>query len=166
MTCNEFEILLADSLDGTLAAEVKDNFERHQHSCPACAELAHDAGSVVTFLNHVPDVVPPPAMAQRIIAATSTSGGSSRHWLRQWFGSRTAFVFQPRFAMGLIVALLSIAIAARFWTGAGIGAQRAWERTVMGYENMQVVYEVQSQLQDQLQEWMNGRVEAPDGEKQ
>lgn len=166
MTCTEFEILVADLLDGTLAPELRDSFERHQHSCPACAELARDAASSVIFMSHVSAVVPPAALVPQILAATSGSSGTFAYSPRQWRGKWSGVVFRPQFAMGVAVALLSLAIAARFWTSAGIGAQRAWERTVRGYENMQVVYEVQSQLQDQLQGWMDDRAGAADGGNQ
>ena len=157
MTCTEFEILLADSLDGTLTAECKDGFERHQASCPACAELARDARSAVAFMGHIPEVVPPVDMVNRILAAASGSRGSFgeqfEQWFERWFKQWLGAVWQPQFAMGVALAILSLAIATRFWPGTRDGAQRAWERTVKGYENMQLVYEVQTQIQ----EWGDSR---------
>ena len=153
VTCAEFEILLADFLDGTLAGEPKHGFERHQASCAACAELARDASGAVAFIQRVPDVVPPPEMVSRILSATS---GPSRN-IGQWFKQCLGAISQPQFAMGVALALLSFAMAARFWPGASDGVQRAWDRTIQGYENMQLVYQVQSQLQD----WASDR---PDGE--
>ena len=50
MTCNEFEILLADYLDGTLAAEEKAAVEEHRNACASCAELALDAAGAVAFI--------------------------------------------------------------------------------------------------------------------
>ena len=43
MNCAEFEILLADYMDGTLPANDRDAFVRHLDSCAACAALAEDA---------------------------------------------------------------------------------------------------------------------------
>jgi hypothetical protein len=164
MTCEDFEILLADSLDGTMPASLLDGFELHRASCPACAGLARDAGSAVAFLGHVPQVVPPRALVNRILTAMSRAVSRPRIWFPQW----PAMLGQPQFAMGVALTLLSLAVVVRFWASAGNGAQRAWERTVKGYENMQIVYEAQSQLQDQLQdelrEWMNDRAgEAKEG---
>ena len=43
ITCTEFEILLADYMDGTLANEQKAVVEEHRNDCVSCAELAQDA---------------------------------------------------------------------------------------------------------------------------
>jgi putative zinc finger protein len=157
MTCTEFEILLADSLDGILAAELRDSFERHQASCPACAELGRDAAGAMVYLKRVPDVVAPPALVNRILTATSGAASKSQLRLGQWFD----VLWQPQFALGVAMALLSLAIAARSWNGASNSVQKAWERTVSSYEDMPLVSEVQYQLQ----EWVNDRAGAPDGEK-
>ena len=43
ITCTEFEILLADYLDGTLGSGHKANVEAHRNDVRVCAELAPDA---------------------------------------------------------------------------------------------------------------------------
>ena len=155
MNCTEFETLLADFLDGALADERKSEFHGHQASCAACSGLARDAAAAMAFLDRVPAVVAPPAMVSRILIATS--GPAGRSWLRfrQWLG----VAWQPQFAMGALMALLSLAIAARSWNGASNGVQRAWERTVTSYENMPMLSEVQYQLR----EWVNDRNDRADG---
>jgi len=64
--------------------------------------------------------------------------------LGPWFGR----LLQPRLVMGMAMAVLSLAMVGRFWTAADNGVHRAWDRAVKGYENLQLVYEVQTQLQE------------------
>jgi len=40
----------------------------------------------------------------------------------------------------------------RFWGAAESGVARSWDRAVKGYENLQLVYEVQTQLEEWAQE--------------
>ena len=49
MTCNEFEILLADYLDGTLATEERAAVEEHRNACASCTEPVTEALVVCAF---------------------------------------------------------------------------------------------------------------------
>ena len=158
MTCNEFEILLADSLDGNLHTSHRQAFDEHQATCTSCAGQARDAAEAMAFLSRAVEVIPPPAMTQRILAVTRDARRSPRRRFERWLGA----LWQPQFAMGLAMTLLSLFLASRFWPAASGGLQLAWERTIRGYENMQVVDAVQSQLQ----EWANDRLSGPQGENQ
>ena len=62
MNCAEFEILLADYMDGTLPASDRDAFVRHLDSCAACAALAEDARAAVAFIGRASEVEPPPGI--------------------------------------------------------------------------------------------------------
>jgi len=57
--CAEFEVLLADYIDGTLAAGQRTEFMRHMETCTACGELARDAGRAVALMERAADVEPP-----------------------------------------------------------------------------------------------------------
>jgi anti-sigma factor RsiW len=156
ITCTEFEILLADYLDGTLETEQKATVEAHRSGCEACAELARDASSAVAFMERAATVDPPPALVNRILF--EVTNGASRSvikpsWIERLLGRRAGFVLQPRFAMGMAMAVLSLAMVGRFWAGAENTVYRSLDRTVKGYENLQLVYEVQSQLE----EWASER---------
>ena len=155
ITCNEFEILLADYLDGTLAAEEKAGIEEHRDACASCAELALDASGALAFIERVADVEPPPALVNRILL--EVKGGESRNivklsWVERVLGQRGRFILQPRFAMGMAMAVISLAMVGRFWGAASSGVERSWDRTVKRYENLQVVYDVQTQLEEWAQE--------------
>lgn len=153
--CNEFEILLADYLDGTLSAEEKAGIDEHRNACASCAELALDASGAMAFIERAASVEPPPSLVNRIL--TEVKGGESRNliqrsWIERLLGRRGGFVLQPRFAMGLAMAVISLAMVGRFWGAAESGVERSWDRTVKRYENLQVVYEVQTQLEEWAQE--------------
>ncbi len=50
-TCAEFEVLLADWIDGTLAASPESQaFLRHLESCKACGRLAEDTRFALGFM--------------------------------------------------------------------------------------------------------------------
>jgi len=151
ITCTEFEILLADYLDGTLASEPKANVEQHQSECASCAELASDAAGALGFIERASIVDPPPAMVNRILF--EVTNGKSRavikpSWMERLLGRRAGFLLQPRFAMGMAMAVLSLAMVGRFWSAAESTVERSWDRAVKGYQSLELVYQVQSQLEE------------------
>jgi anti-sigma factor RsiW len=174
MNCADVEILLADYLDGTLAADRKSALESHLSSCAACEELARDAAGAVAFMERVSDVAAPPELVTRILFEVST--GPSRlavkpSWVRRIFGSRLGGkllepVLQPRYAMGMAMTLLSFAMLGRFagiefrhltpadldpvkiWTAAEDRATRTWQRGVKYYESLRLVYEIESRVKE------------------
>jgi predicted anti-sigma-YlaC factor YlaD len=151
ITCTEFEILLADYLDGTLGSEPKANVEEHRSECVSCAELASDAAGAMGFIERAAIVDPPPALVNRILF--EVTNGKSRgvikpSWMERLLGRRAGFLLQPRFAMGMAMAVLSLAMVGRFWSAAESTVERSWDRAVKGYQSLQLVYEVQSQLEE------------------
>ncbi len=151
ITCTEFEILLADYLDGTLASEAKANVEEHQNECVSCTELAADAAGAMGFIERAAIVDPPPALVNRILF--EVTNGKSRavikpSWMERLLGRRAGFLLQPRFAMGMAMAVLSLAMVGRFWSAAESTVERSWDRAVKGYQSLQLVYDVQSQLEE------------------
>ena len=167
MTCAEFEILLCDYLDGTLDAMRRAELEAHQEQCASCAEFARDVAGATAFLERVPEVEPPAELLAKIAFRIPSGGGAEvrrgfRGWLRGWLRP----VMQPRFAMGMAMTILSFSMLGRFagievrelkpsdlhpakvWTAIDDKAHRAWARGVKYYENLRLVYEVRSRLQE------------------
>ena len=70
MQCVDFEALLADALDTTLHGSTLAAFEAHQHSCPACATMYHEAAAGMHWLKGLEDVAPPKNLAHNILALT------------------------------------------------------------------------------------------------
>jgi len=46
------------------------------------------------------------------------------------------------------MAVLSLAMVGRFWSAAESTVERSWDRAVKGYQSLQLVYDVQSQLEE------------------
>jgi len=178
MTCSDLEILLAEYIDGTLPQEAKAAVESHLSTCAECRELAQDASSAVAFLERTANVEAPPELITRILFEVSNGPSHSavrpslaRRLFGKVFGGWLEPVLQPRFAMGmaLTVLFLGMMVRARQLTPADLDPVKVWgalenrvsltwERGVKYYQNMRLVFEIQSRLK----EWSD---EAPDAGK-
>src|SRR5271165_993260 len=150
MSCEEFEILLADYIDsGTASAE----FLSHLESCAACALLTEDAQSAVAFMEIAADVEPPPALVGKILDATN-SGWEFKlraKGVRGWINRLFAPVLKPRIVMGAMLTMMSITMLSqcaggpkstltaadldpvRIWASLDYKANRLWDRTMKSY---------------------------------
>ncbi len=167
MKCAEMEALLCDYLDGTLAAAQAAEAERHLAECPVCAGMARDAAEVVALAGRAGKVEPPAQLVTRILfdlAAQREKAQRKREGL--WSALRHLFgpVLQPRFAMGMAMTVLSLAMLARaagvdvrqlslsdldpvrIWRSVDDRAHRGWTRAVKFYESLRFVYEIRSRL--------------------
>lgn len=171
MNCAELEILICDYVDGTLAADRKTEVEAHLGQCPNCAELARDSAAAVAFMQSAAEVVPPPELITRIL---HDSPWSKANVVRQGVRSRLRTLLsplvQPRFAMGMAMTILSFSLLKPFvapglrqlkpedlrpsavWAAVDDQAHRAWARTVKYYENLKVVYQIQTMLREWQQQ--------------
>ena len=169
MTCSELDILLCDYLDGTLSPEDARSVETHLESCSACAELAKDARLAMAFMERAAEAEPPPQLMTRILHETA-SGRYGRlgrpSGIRSWFDRALGWVLQPRLVMGMALTIFSFSMMARcpgisprqlragdmdpkkIWAALDDQAHRTWERSLKFYENIKVVYEIQSRLKD------------------
>jgi len=169
MTCAEIDVLLCDYVDGTLDAAARPQVEAHLAECADCAELARDSAAAVTFIGRVSEIEPPPALITRILQETPLQAKAPvrvKGWLGRWFGRWFEPVRQPRLVMGMAMTLLSFAMLGRFagleirqlrpadldpvkvWSAAENQAYRGWNRAVKYYDNLKLVYEIQSRLRE------------------
>lgn len=168
MNCAEFESLLADYLDGTLTAELRSAVLQHVERCSGCAEYVADVRAGMAALEATPEVQTPPELVTRI-AFQVPAGKIRSEYDKQGFFSRLTSnwlrpVLQPRFAMGMAMTILSFAMLERC---TGVRVQeirpidldpvhvldeaegrvlRIRDRAVKYYENIRLVYQVESQL--------------------
>ncbi len=180
MNCADAEILICDYVDGTLPADRKAELERHLGECPVCAALARDSAAAVAFMDRAADVEPPPELITRILFDAPWSKGKSQSKLRVWTTAILSPILQPKYAMGLAMTILSIAMLAQFvapvrqpkledlrpskvWSGIELKAVRAWERTVKFYDNLKFVYQIQTTLREWQQQDEEQR--SPNSEK-
>jgi len=180
MDCAQFEILLADAIDGTLAADVREDFDRHRATCAICASLAEDAGAAVAFMERAAEVIPPPVLVTKILHATNSGWELALRGkgLRGWINRAFAPVLQPRFVLGAAMTIMSATMLTecaglpkknltaqdldpvRIVAALELRAERVWDRALKSYESMRLVYEVK----DQLNEWSERQKEADEAE--
>jgi len=169
MNCAELEILLCDYLDGALTGERKAEVEAHLAECASCASLAQDAQAAVEFIERAEVVEPPPELLTKIlfdlrgeVQRDAPVSGGIRQWVSRWLRP----VLQPKFAMGMAMTILSLSMLGRF---AGVEVRqlnpadldpvkivmniedrihRGWLAVVKYYENMRLVYEIQTRIQE------------------
>jgi Putative zinc-finger len=182
MNCADFEVLLCDYLDGTLDAAQRHAIEEHQRTCASCAEFARDVMGAVAFMERAETIEPPVELLTRITFEIPTGGQEKKGW-RSLFGGWLRPILQPRFAMGMAMTILSFSMLGRLagiegrqlkpadlhpakvWAAADDKVHRAWARAVKYYENLRLVYEVRSRLQEwteqEQEELRKGRGEQP-----
>lgn len=171
MKCAEFEILLSDSLDGIISPSDQARLDEHARSCAACAELAADCGAAIAFLGHVELVDPPAELVNRLVfmAPTGVTARPSHEAKGKWtavFGGWFAPLLQPRLAMGMAMTILSFSMVGRLLglqerqltmadlepakvvATLDLKVHRAYDRAVKYYENVRLVYVIQSQLRE------------------
>jgi hypothetical protein len=166
MNCAEAELLICDY--ATLGSAERFELERHLGGCPACAELARDSAAALAFIESAAEIEPPPELITRILfdAPWSKAGKSKK---RHWAAEMLAGFLQPKFAMSMALTILSLSMLVRYvmpvrqlrasdlrpsevWAGIEDRAVRSWARTVKFYENLKVVYQIQTTLKDWQQQ--------------
>ena len=172
MNCAELEILICDYVDDTLDTAQRAEVERHLAQCSACAELARDSAAAVAFMARAADVEPPPELVNRILFDAPWSKEKSQSKPREWMRAILSPILQPRFAMGIALTMLSLSIIAqgklpRFqasdlqpaavWRALDQRVTYSWGRTVKFYNNLKIVYQIQSMLR----EWQQQSEEQP-----
>ena len=171
MSCADLDNLLCDYLDGALEGARRtadlETVQRHLAGCAACRDQVEDARAAKAFLARVEPVEPPRELVTRILfqvpAGKAADSGSGRRW-RAWFTGWLGPVLQPRFAMGMAMTILSFSMLGKFaglpqrqltpadlhpakvWSALEDNAHRAVDRAVKYYENLRLVYEIQSRL--------------------
>ena len=164
MNCADAELLICDY--ATLRSNERFELERHLEVCPACAELARDSAAALAFLESAADVEPPPELITRILYDAPWSKGKqkSKSKVGEWTRSLLGPILHPKFAMGMAMTILSLSMLARFvpvrqlrpadlkpsevWNGIATRAEYTWGRTVKFYENLKVVYQIQTTLKE------------------
>ena len=164
--CLQIDELLCDFVDGTLSAEQKAAFEAHTAKCAACQELVAEVAGAVSFMERAAMVEVPKELVTRILYHTPRQSPlleamAKRDWLKRWI----APLIQPRFAMGMAMTILSFSMLGKFvapvrqikpsdldpvkvWRSVDDSAHRTWDRFVKYYDNLRLVYEVQTAIDD------------------
>jgi len=173
MQCIEVEALLADALDGALHGPTLEAFEAHQQGCVTCRGMAEEARAGMNLLQGLEEAEPPRNLVHNILAQTIGALPSEHAvvkphgegWLEKLKG-RLAPVFAPvvtpRFAMSFGMAFFSITMLlgiagfhfadVRHWDLSSRGISKGYyatqARVMRYYENMRLVYEIESRVRD------------------
>ncbi len=172
MQCAEFDALLADALDGTLSAAKTAAFEQHKGACATCGSMFAEAEAGLRWLDELDEVEPPANLVHNIIAVTSgrAENGAAEVrakqpiWerVRAWVQPHVAPVLTPRFAMSMAMAFFSVTMVMNVagirikdlgkvnLTPSGITKTyyESQARVVKYYENIRLVYEIESRVRD------------------
>ena len=175
MHCSEFDALLSQAIDGTLAGERLAAFEAHGRECQLCGPLLQEAEAGRSWLKSLEEVEPPAELVTSILLRTTGLAPAHHHvvgmpatsWmerLREWAAMITSPVVaaarQPRFAMSFGMAFFTLSVTLSM---AGVrlsdlrhvdlrpsAIRRSYYQTsgrvVKYYENIRFVYEVESRV--------------------
>ncbi len=129
MQCNEFDLLLADALDGVLSGSGLDRFQAHAKICKVCGPLLAEAEAGRNWLKGLTEVEPPASLVNNILASTTgvdtqrlrVTARSPQPRISWWehvqaslFGSLFEPVWstvrQPRFAMSFGMAFFALSV--------------------------------------------------------
>ena len=170
MNCTEFESILADYLDGTLAGGERVSVQEHIASCSGCREFMAEVEGGLGLLERAGEIEPPPELITRL--AYLAPVGRTRDpferqgWTSRVFGKWILPVLQPRLAMGMAMTILSFAMLrrctgvgvtqvqpadlspVRIWGGVEDKALRARDQVVKYYDNLRIVYEIETHIKD------------------
>ena len=178
MQCAEFDALLSEALDGTLAGPKLESFQAHARVCAVCGPLFAEADGGRRWLKSLAEVEPPANLVHNILLAT-TGYESERvampgprgklhgwmqitGWLRPVFAPVLSMGRQPRFAMSFGMAFFSLSISLSL-AGVKVSDVRHVDlrpsaikrtyyettgRVVKYYENIRFVYEIESRVRE------------------
>ena len=171
MQCSEFDALLSQAIDGTLAGERLQAFEAHASTCKVCGPLLQEAEAGRGWLKSLQEAEPPAELVTNILLRTSgvlparESGKLSffervRGLAETIFSPLIGVARQPRFAMSFGMAFFTLSISLSL-AGVKISDLRhislrpssirhsyyeTTGRVVKYYENIRFVYEIESRV--------------------
>ena len=173
MQCVEWEALLADALDGVLHGAKLASFEAHQQGCPTCGPEYREVVAGMHWLKGLEEVEVPRNLVHNIMVHTVGAQPVPREKVavsgENWWGrlkGRISPVFAPlatpRFAMSFGMAFFSITMllnVAGFHVAdlkhvdlSAKGIEKTYyttqARVVRYYENIRLVYEIESRVRD------------------
>jgi hypothetical protein len=126
MQCSEFDALLTEALDGTLAGAKLERFRAHATVCSVCGPLFAEVDAGRRLLLSLEEIEPPAHLMNSILAATSGFDTARLHtaaqrqlslvdriraWAAPVFNPFFGVIRQPRFAMSFGMAFFSVTMA-------------------------------------------------------
>jgi hypothetical protein len=177
MHCQEFDALLSEAIDRTLAGPKSSSFQAHAKDCPVCGPILAEAEQGQRWLKQLVEVEPPADLVNNILAATTGidtvrlrgAAAAQVSWfdrLRDWvdllLSPIAGVVRQPRFVMSFGMAFFSLSISLSL-AGVKVSDLRHADlrpsaikrnyyetsgKVVKYYENIRFVYEIESRVRE------------------
>ncbi len=159
-SCLDLEAVLTQYAEGSLPETERGSVETHLARCSACTGALEEMRLALALCRRAEEMAPPPRLVARILEQT-IGKLSWKQRLRLWV--RPAL--QPRLAMGLAMALISFSIVlnasgmslrklsladlspSRIYLQLDRQAHLAGTRAMKYYQDLRIVYEIQTQLQ-------------------
>ena len=170
MNCADFESVLADYIDGSLSAAEVSAVQEHAAACAGCRQFMSEVSGGLSVVRRAVEVEPPAALITRIAylapAGRPRDSFVGQGWMSRLTGKWLLPILQPRLAMGMAMTILSFAMLerctglqvrrvqpadlnpVRVWGGVEDKALRVKDQVVKYYENLRIVYEVETHLKD------------------
>jgi hypothetical protein len=177
MECSEFEALLADALDNSLAAEARTAFDEHGKICAVCGPLFAEAWEGMVMVQGLAELEPPKNLVHNILAATSRKEATAEQlaeaaklgWLermRRSLRPQLGGLMHSRFAMSFAMAFFSLSITltlagvkitdvknmvehpSMLRKNAVLGYAHVEAKVASYYENLRLVYQVQAKVRE------------------
>jgi hypothetical protein len=174
MQCSEFDALLSQAIDGTLAGDRLEAFEGHGRVCNLCGPLLQEAESGRGWLKSLEEVEPPADLITNILLRTTgiesvrrATGKRTANWMdrvRGWAETISlpvvAVARQPRFAMSFGMAFFTLSVSLSL-AGVKLSDIRHVDlrpsairhtyyettgKVVKYYENIRFVYQIQARV--------------------
>ena len=173
MQCSEFDALLSQAIDGTLAGERLTAFEAHGRACRICGPLLQEAEAGRHWLKSLKEVEPPQDLVTNILLRTTGVVPAKGHagdrafwlgrigrWAEAVASPLAGIARQPRFAMSFGMAFFTLSVTLSL-AGIRLGDLRHIDlrpsairrtyfettgRVVKYYENIRFVYEIESRV--------------------
>jgi len=175
--CSEFEDRLFDLLEGTVAAAELAQLRVHAEGCTGCGPLWAQAEAGKKWLGQLAVEEAPAKLVHNILARTSLAGGVAESksaaarpgWLAgvvEWLTPVVRGVMQPRFAMTAAMSFFSISMLLNvggvslrdlkrldlrpraLTMQASLNYYEMQAKVTRYYDNIRLVYEVQSSFSD------------------
>ncbi|HXA84146.1 MAG TPA: hypothetical protein VNZ47_03660 [Candidatus Dormibacteraeota bacterium] len=177
MECSEFEALLADALDDSLAADARTAFDEHGKSCEVCGPLFAEAWDGMVMVQGLAELEPPKNLVHNILAATSRKEATAEQiaeeaklgWMermRRTLKPQVGGLMHSRFAMSFAMAFFSLSITltlagvkitdvknmvehpSMLRKNAVLGFTHVEAKVASYYENLRLVYQVQAKVRE------------------
>lgn len=175
LQCSQFEAFLAQALDGALSAEEQQRFEAHARSCAACGPLLAETREGLLWLKELGEVEPPKNLVHNILAATTMKeetrtaalpAVAEKSWRQHLYGFTISGFLRSRFVTSFGMAFFSLSLTltlagvrlsdlakvdwhpTALYKSVAVRYAQVEARAVRYYENMRLVYEVESKVRE------------------